>query len=76
VIALHSPNAFPESGLRTCPPEKVRQIDAIDPEQSILSSPLCGRNITKYGHVLRISRQKAEQFLGSLDLLAEQAVWR
>jgi hypothetical protein len=28
---------------------------------------------TKYGHVLRISRQKAEQFLGSLDLLAERA---
>jgi TolB-like protein/DNA-binding winged helix-turn-helix (wHTH) protein/lipoprotein NlpI len=39
--------------------------------QSVLSSPLCGRNITKYVH-LYVSRQKAGQFLCGLDLLAER----
>jgi hypothetical protein len=52
VIALHSPSASSETGLRMCPPEKGRQLDAI---RSLtvrsLSSPLCGRNITKYGHL-------------------------
>jgi hypothetical protein len=29
VIALHSPSASSETGLRMCPPEKGRQLDAI-----------------------------------------------
>jgi hypothetical protein len=76
VIALPSPDKVIETGLRICPPEKGPQINPFDPEQSVLSGALCGRNIPKYGHVLRISRQEAGQFLSSLDLLAEQAVWR
>jgi hypothetical protein len=28
-IALHSPSALPETGLQTCPLERVRQIDAM-----------------------------------------------
>jgi hypothetical protein len=43
-----------------------------DPKQSVLSGSLRSRNIAKYGHVLRISRQQAGQFLCSLDLLAER----
>jgi hypothetical protein len=46
VIALHSPVKVPETGLSMCRPEKGQQIDAIDPEQFILSSPLCGGNLT------------------------------
>jgi hypothetical protein len=54
VIALHSPNAFLETGLRVCPPEKSRKNIAIAVQWSFLRSPVCGRNIAKYGHVSRI----------------------
>ena len=36
VIALHSPNALLETGLRMCPPEKDLDIDPLDPKQSVL----------------------------------------
>ena len=65
VIALHSPDKVAETGLRMCRPEKCRRLTPFDPEQSVLSSPLCGRNIAKYGHLLHISRQKAGPFLCS-----------
>jgi hypothetical protein len=71
VIGLHSPVKVTETGLRMCRPEKGQQIDPFDSEQSVLFSPLCGRNIAKYGHVLRISWQSRGQILCSLDLLAE-----
>jgi hypothetical protein len=41
VIALPSPNRVNETGLRMCPLEKGLQIDAFDPEQSVLSGSLC-----------------------------------
>jgi hypothetical protein len=51
---------------------KVDRVMPFDAEQSVLSSPLCGRTIAKYGHVLRISRQKAGHFLCILDWVAER----
>jgi len=36
VIALHSPNALLETGLRICPPEKRRDGDPFADEQSVL----------------------------------------
>jgi hypothetical protein len=72
VIALHSPVKVTETGLRMCRPEKGRQIDAIRP-RAVRSLQSALR--TKYYEIrasLRISRQKAGQFLCSLDLLAER----
>ena len=37
-IALHSPRALPETGLRMCPPEKRGKLSAFDPKQSGLSA--------------------------------------
>jgi hypothetical protein len=54
LIALHSPNALLETGLRMCPPEKSQESTAIDAEQSVLCSPFCRGRIAKYGHVSRI----------------------
>jgi len=71
VIALHSPVKVTETGLRMCPPEKGRQIDAI---RSRAVRSLQSALRTKYYEIrasLRISRQKAGQFLCGLDLLAE-----
>ena len=72
VIALHSPVKVTETGLRMCRPEKGRQIDAI---RSRAVRSLQSALRTKYYEIrasLRISRQKAGQFLCSLDLLAER----
>ena len=41
VIALHSPIALLETGLRICLPEKSRDRTASDAGQSILSGPVC-----------------------------------
>jgi hypothetical protein len=71
VIALHSPVKVTETGLRMCRPEKGRQIDAI---RSRAVRSLQSALRTKYYEIrasLRISRQKAGQFLCGLDLLAE-----
>jgi len=76
VIALHSPVKVTETGLGMCRPEKGRQIDAI---RSRAVRSLQSALRTKYYKIrasLRISRQKAGQFLCGVDLLAEQAVWR
>src|SRR5450755_1269242 len=72
VIALHSPVKVTETGLRMCRPEKGRQIDAI---RSRAVRSLQSALRTKYYEIrasLRISRQKAGQFLCGLDLLAER----
>jgi hypothetical protein len=41
VIALHSPNARLETGLRVCPPEKSQENTAVAVERSFLRSPVC-----------------------------------
>ena len=64
-IALHSPSALPETGLQTCPPEKVRQIDAIRSRAVHSLQSALRRKSYEYGHTLRISGQKAGQFLCS-----------
>ncbi len=72
VIALHSPVKVTETGLRMCRPEKDRQFDAI---RSRAVRSLQSALRTKYYEIrasLRISRQKAGQFLCGLDLLAER----
>ena len=72
MIALHSPVKVTETGLRMCRPEKGRRIDAIRSRAvRFLQSALR----TKHYEIrasLRISRQKAGQFLCGLDLLAER----
>ena len=76
VIALHSPVKVTETGLRMCCPEKGRQIDAI---RSRAVRSLQSALRTKYYEIrasLRISQQKAGQFLCGLDLLAERPVPR
>lgn len=62
-IALHSPSTLPETGLQTCPPEKVRQIDAIRSRVVHSLQSALRRKSYEYGHVLRISGQKTGQFL-------------
>jgi hypothetical protein len=70
VIALHSPNALLETGLRICLPEKSRDSTAFSAEQSVLRSPVCLGIIAKYGHYLRISEQ------GERNFSAVQTAWR
>jgi hypothetical protein len=41
MIALRSPYAFRETGLRVCPPEKRRDGHRFADEQSVLYSPVC-----------------------------------
>jgi hypothetical protein len=41
VITLHSPNAFLETGLRVCPPEKSQENTALAVQRSFLRSPVC-----------------------------------
>jgi len=65
VIALHSPHALLETGLRMCPPEKSRHVAVTYPERSFLSSPVCRANIAKNGHVSRILGERAAEFLCS-----------
>ena len=72
LIALHSPYAILETGLRICHPEKSQPVDAI---RSRAVRSLQSALRTKYYEIrasLRISRQKAGQFLCGLDLLAER----
>jgi Ni/Co efflux regulator RcnB len=70
LIALHSPKAASETGLRMCLPEKSRDRTASDAEQSVLRSPVCQRIIAKYGHVSRISEVEEPTFS------AVQTAWR
>ncbi len=55
VIALHSPNARLETGLRVCNPEKSQENAALAIDRSFLRSPACWGKIAKYGHLSRIS---------------------
>ena len=70
LIALHSPNALLETGLRLWPSEKSRDHEAINPKQSVLRSPVCQQIIVKYGHLSRISR------VGEPTFSAVQTAWR
>jgi hypothetical protein len=63
VIALHSPSGLLETGLRVCPLEKSQDKSPFAVGQSILSSPVCGRNITKYGHVSGVLGLEKAKFL-------------
>jgi hypothetical protein len=55
LIALHSPYALLETGLRICSPEKSQDKAAFAVEQSVLSSPCCEGETAKNGHLSRIS---------------------
>jgi hypothetical protein len=70
VIALHSPYAFVETGLRMCLPEKSQENTAFTAEQSVLCSPAGPGTIAKYGHYSRISAQSERNFC------AVQTAWR
>jgi hypothetical protein len=70
VIALHSPNALLETGLRVCPPEKSQDRSPFATEQSVLCSPVCLPIIAKYGHYSRISAPSEGNFS------AVQTAWR
>jgi len=62
VIALHSPDALRETGLRMCFLEKIQDNTAFDAQQSVLRSPVCLGIIAKYGHCSRISVQDERNF--------------
>jgi hypothetical protein len=70
LIALHSPDALLETGLRMCLPEKSRHGTASDAEQSVLRSPLCLGIIAKDGQLSRISEVEEPTFS------ALQTAWR
>jgi hypothetical protein len=72
LIALHSPDALLETGLRMCLPEKSRHGTASDAEQSVLCSPVCWGRIAKYGHVSCILGLGEAKFLCSPDCVAEE----
>jgi hypothetical protein len=62
LIALHSPYALLETGLRMSLPEKSQGSTAFDAEQSVLCTPVCLGIIAKYGHFSRISAQSEWNF--------------
>jgi hypothetical protein len=70
LIALHSPNALQETGLRMCLPEKSQDSTAFDAEQSVLRSPVWLGIIAKYGQLSRILAQSERNFS------AVQTAWR
>jgi len=65
LIAFHSPYTFLETGLRMCPAEKAGTVTPFSTEQSVLCSPVCLGIIAKYGHVSRISGERAATILCS-----------
>jgi hypothetical protein len=70
LIALHSPNARIETGLRMRPPEKRQHSDLFAADESVLCSPVCLGIIAKYGHFSRISGESTR------DFSAVQTGWR
>jgi hypothetical protein len=70
MIALHSPNALLQTGLRMCLLEKSQDSTAFDAEQCVLCGPVCLGIIAEYGHFSRISQQKAWIFS------AVETAWR
>jgi hypothetical protein len=71
VIALHSPNALIETGLRECSPEKSGDSAPFAAEQCVLRGPVSRANIATNGHTSRIWGYGAAELLCSQDLLAE-----
>jgi hypothetical protein len=63
VIALHSPTALLETGLRICCPEKSGDNAPFAAEQCILCSPVCRANIAENGHLSRLSGGRTAEFL-------------
>jgi hypothetical protein len=63
LIALHSPNALLETGLRICPPEKRRNEVPFAAEQSVLSSHVVEQRSRTMG--MCVSREQAANFLCS-----------
>jgi hypothetical protein len=53
LIALHSPYAILETGLRMCLPEKARTVTAFDAEESVLCSPVFGEQSRNTG-IIRV----------------------
>jgi hypothetical protein len=70
LIALHSPDALLETGLRMYIPEKSRHRTASDAVQCVLRSPICLGIIAKYGHYSHISARSERNFS------ALQTAWR
>jgi hypothetical protein len=70
LIALCSPIALLETGLRMRLPEKSRILTLFGAEQSVLHSPVCLGIIAKYGHCSRVSAQSERNFS------AVQTAWR
>ena len=76
VVALHSPCALRETGLRMCRPEKSRDGDAIYCRVvRSLQSGLSRKN-QKIRACSRILREIEAGILCSADCVAERAVWR
>ncbi len=71
LIALHSPNARLETGLRMCPVEKAEIVTPFAAQQSVLCSPVYWGTIAKYGHVSGILRGMVVRILCSQDCVAE-----
>jgi len=83
VSALHSSDGVTQTGLCVCRQRKTPENLAAGFDETLSPVRFEGKTYgiaaifsAKYGHVLRISRQRAGLFLCSLDLLAEEAVWR
>jgi len=70
LIALHSPNARIETGLRLCPPEKSQDRGPFATDQSVFCSPVSLGIIAKYGHFPGISDEEEPIFS------AVQTAWR
>jgi hypothetical protein len=70
LIALPSPYAHLETGLRTCPPEKSLGNDCIRYRGVRSPGPVCLGIIAKYGHYSRIWAQSERNFS------AAQTAWR
>jgi hypothetical protein len=72
MIALHSPNALLQTGLRMCLLEKSQDSTAFDTEQCVLCGPVCLGIIAEYGHFFAYFTAKGLDFLCSRDCVAER----
>jgi hypothetical protein len=70
LVALHSPSALGETGLRMCLPEKSQDSDRIRHRGVRSLQSGFGEIIAKYGHFLRISEEEGPTFS------AVQTAWR
>jgi hypothetical protein len=72
LIALHSPDAVLETGLRRRLREKSRHRAAFAAEQSVLCSPVCGSNNREIRALFAYFGAKRVEFLRSRDCMAER----